>query len=144
MTLKTGHRIAIDYGEKWFGLAITDALGLVASPVGTYEKEELITKLREISSEGEIAVIYFGLPLHLSGKEGASAGAARRAAMAIQELGIAPVRLVDERLSTKSATEDESMVKRYGIDAMAAVEILRFALEGERIQNRFFGSNIDD
>ena len=144
MTLKTGHRIAIDFGEKWFGLAISDVSGLVASPVGTYEKQELITKLKEISREGEMAVIYFGLPLHLSGKEGASAGAARAAAKSVQDLGIAPVRLVDERLSTKSATEDKSMVNRYGIDAMAAVEILRFALEGERIQKRFFGSDIDD
>lgn len=144
MTLKTGHRIAIDFGEKWFGLAISDVSGLVASPVGTYEMQELITKIKEISREGEMAVIYFGLPLHLSGKEGASAGAARAAAKAVQDLGIAPVRLVDERLSTKSATEDKSMVNRYGIDAMAAVEILRFALEGERIQKQFFGSDIDD
>lgn len=144
MTLKTGHRIAIDFGEKWFGLAISDVSGLVASPVGTYEMQELITKIKDISREGEMAVIYFGLPLHLSGKEGASAGAARVAAKAVQDLGIAPVRLVDERLSTKSATEDKSMVNRYGIDAMAAVEILRFALEGERIQKQFFGSDIDD
>lgn len=144
MTLKTGHRIAIDFGEKWFGLAISDVSGLVASPVGTYEKQELIAKLREISTEREMVVIYFGLPLHLSGNEGASSGAARAAAKAIQDLGIAPVRLVDERLSTKSAADDKSMVDRYGIDAMAAVEILRFALEGERIQKRFFGSDIDD
>lgn len=144
MSLKAGHRIAVDFGEKWFGLAISDPSGLVASPVGTFEIHDLIPKIREISKDAEISVIYVGLPLHLSGNEGSSSHAAREVARSLRDLGIAPVRLVDERLSTKSAAEDRSMVNRYGIDAVAAAEILRFALDGERIQGRVFGREIDD
>jgi len=51
---------------------------------------------------------------------------------------------VDERLSTSSASGEKSLVAKFGIDALAAVEILKFALEGERSQNRPFGSSLDD
>lgn len=144
MTLKAGHRIAIDYGEKWIGLAISDSSGLIASPVGTFAATDLQDELAKLAEQKSISTIYVGLPIHLSGDEGQSAIRARALASRLSQLNIAPVRLVDERLSTSSASGDKSLIAKFGIDALAAVEILKFALEGERSQNRPFGSSLDD
>jgi putative Holliday junction resolvase len=144
MTLETGHRIAIDYGEKWIGIAISDSSGLIASPVGSFAVTDLQEELSKLVEQKKISTIYVGLPIHLSGGEGESAGHARALARLISQLNIAPVRLVDERLSTSSASGDKSLIAKFGIDALAAVEILKFALEGERSQNRPFGSSLDD
>lgn len=144
MALKPGHRIAIDYGEKWIGIAMSDSSGLIASPVGTIAATDLDEELLKISEQNSISTIYVGLPIHLSGDEGLSASKARALAGRINLLNIAPVRLVDERLSTSSATSDKSLIAKFGIDALAAVEILKFALDGERSQEQPFGSQIDD
>ncbi|MFM8937918.1 MAG: Holliday junction resolvase RuvX [Actinomycetota bacterium] len=144
MTLKAGHRIAIDYGEKWIGIAISDSSGLIASPVGTFDATDLQEELARLADQKSISTIYVGLPIHLSGDEGQSAIHARALASRISQLNIAPVRLVDERLSTSSVSGDKSLIAKFGIDALAAVEILKFALEGERSQNRPFGSSLDD
>ncbi len=144
MVLRPGHRIAIDYGEKWIGIAMSDSSGLIASPVGTIAATELEEKLLKISEQNLISTIYIGLPLHLSGDEGQSASLARALADRINHLDIAPVRLVDERLSTTSASSDKSLIAKFGIDALAALEILKFALEGERLQDRPFGSQLND
>lgn len=144
MTLTAGHRIAIDYGEKWIGIAISDSSGLIASPVGTFAATDLQDELAKLADQKSISTIYVGLPIHLSGGEGQSAIHARALASRLSQLNIAPVRLVDERLSTSSASGDKSLIAKFGIDALAAVEILKFALEGERSQNRPFGSSLDD
>lgn len=144
MALKPGHRIAIDYGEKWIGIAMSDSSGLIASPVGTIAATDLEEELLKISEQNSISTIYVGLPIHLSGDEGLSASKARALAGRINLLNIAPVRLVDERLSTSSATSDKSLIAKFGIDALAAVEILKFALDGERSQEQPFGSQLDD
>jgi putative Holliday junction resolvase len=144
MPLKPGHRIAIDYGEKWIGIAMSDSSGLIASPVGTIAATDLEEELLKISEQNSISTIYVGLPIHLSGDEGLSASKARALAGRVNLLNIAPVRLVDERLSTSSATSDKSLIAKFGIDALAAVEILKFALDGERSQDQPFGSQLDD
>jgi putative Holliday junction resolvase len=144
MALKPGHRIAIDYGEKWIGIAMSDSSGLIASPVGTIAATDLEKELLKISEQNSISTIYVGLPIHLSGDEGLSASKARALAGRINLLNIAPVRLVDERLSTSSATSDKLLIAKFGIDALAAVEILKFALDGERSQEQPFGSQLDD
>jgi len=144
MTLQTGHRIAIDYGEKWIGIALSDSSGLIASPFGTFAATDLQEELIKLAEQKTISTIYVGLPIHLSGGEGESAVHAKALARLISQLNIAPVRLVDERLSTSSASGEKSLVAKFGIDALAAVEILKFALEGERSQNRPFGSSLDD
>lgn len=139
-----GRRIAIDFGDKWAGIAISDSSGLIASPYKSIPAEEVLNEINQIARDGEVAVIYIGLPLHLSGHEGASVEKARNFASQVAGLKIAPTRLVDERLSTKSASSDKGLISKYGIDALAATEILKFALDGERLQGDLFGKTLDE
>lgn len=143
MSLPVGRRVAIDLGVARSGIAISDKEGLFANPVGSFSDETLLSALNELAGEDGIVCIYIGLPKHLSGNEGSSAAFAREKAKIIAAAKIAQVRLVDERLSTKSAERETELVKRFGIDAVAAREILEFSLQGERSRGEFFGEKID-
>ena len=87
----------------------------------------------------EFKVIYIGLPKHLSGAEGESAKAARELAANLAKMFKIPISLVDERLTTRSASVDSEAVRKYGIDAVAAKEILELALAGEKSSKKIFG-----
>jgi putative Holliday junction resolvase len=82
--------------------------------------------------------VYVGLPLHLSGQEGPAAEAARRWADSLAERAEAPVRLIDERLSTVQAQRGlheagrTTRQSRSVIDSASAVIVLQSALDGER------------
>lgn len=143
MSLPIGRRVAVDLGPTRSGLAISDREGILAVPVGSFPDEILLQTLSEMALDDVIVQIYIGLPRHLSGSEGVSANMARAKAETIAKARIAPVRLVDERLTTKSAARDIEEVRRFGIDAVAAREILEFALQGERSSGEFFGEEID-
>lgn len=141
--LPSGRRLALDPGVERIGVAISDESGLLASPLLTIENSKLDEKLKSIIEESKIGVIYVGLPMHLSGVEGAAATAARDLARRIARNFKVKTSLVDERLTTKSAVENSEGVKRYGLDAMAACEILDFALNGEKKLGKIFGSVIE-
>jgi putative Holliday junction resolvase len=101
--------LAIDYGRKRIGLALSDELGATAQP------------------------IIVGHPLHMTGEAGEMAAEAASFAMRLsKELGI-ETELVDERLTTWEArqtmTETKSRRKGEPIDAIAAAVLLRDYLE---------------
>ena len=144
MSLPRGRRLAIDYGQVRSGIAISDLLGMFASPLETATTAALSQRVKELAGEFEIQTIYMGLPSHLSGNEGASAGLVRTFATSLKNLGIAPVFLVDERLSTKSANQSKELVEKFGIDAVAAAEILDLALAGERNSGKRFGEEVNE
>jgi len=104
----------------------------------------LLDRLLEIGSEYEISAIYLGLPAHLSGAEGESARLVREMARKIADIKVAPVYLVDERLSTKSAFQAKELVERFGVDAVAAAEILELSLSGERNSGKRFGEAMNE
>lgn len=143
MSLPSGRRIAVDVGTVRNGLAISDAIGLTANPVGSFTELGLLEKIREISNEEALGAIYIGLPLHLSGIEGESARLARALARQVAALGVAEVYFVDERLTSKSAESTARAVRDFDIDAFAAAEILSFALQGEKKLGTRFGSKWD-
>ena len=144
MSLPSGRRLAIDYGQVRSGIAISDINGLIATPLETISSSTLLDRLLEIRGEYEIAAIYLGLPAHLSGVEGESARLVREVAKKIAAIKVAPVYLVDERLSTKSAAKAKEIVERFGVDAVAAAEILDFSLSGERSSAQRFGEAVNE
>lgn len=141
---RPGVRLAVDVGEARVGVAATDPDALVPTPVMTLRRDPNrgsdLRMLTRIATDRQAAVIYVGLPISLSGEETLSTQKARDyGAELVQRLAeaqlSAEVRLVDERLSTVSASEKmrsagvQSHEQRDRIDQAAAVEILTHALE---------------
>jgi len=138
--MTSGVRLGVDVGTVRVGVAACDPSGLLASPVSTLRRDtHALTDIANIATLvadlGAVEVIV-GLPRSLSGKEGPAAVAARAYARQVAErVAPVPVRLVDERLSTVSATRalGESGVRgrerRAVIDQQAAVTFLQAALD---------------
>lgn len=134
--------LAIDYGRRRIGLAISDELGLTASPLTTIERKnrrEDFRRLRDIARQHKISFIIVGYPLHLAGHSGAMAEeAARFAARIRKELGL-PVELRDERLTSWEAAQISrgSTGRRRGktaTDSLAAAILLRAHLDEMQIR----------
>jgi putative Holliday junction resolvase len=130
--------LAIDYGRRRIGLAVSDELGITAMPVATLERknrQEDVRRLREIARKYKITLIIVGSPLHLAGHAGEMAQEASRFASRIKkELGL-PVELRDERLTSWEAeqTLKESagrQSKKTHLDSVAAAILLRDFLDG--------------
>lgn len=62
--------VAVDFGTKRVGLAMTDPLGMFPQPVGTFSPDDAIGKLEEVESVHRISAIVVGWPLTESGEEG--------------------------------------------------------------------------
>jgi putative Holliday junction resolvase len=142
--MRTGRRIAFDYGQVRIGVAASDLSGLIASPVSTLQATDpnLPLHLQSIFSEYEPLYIVIGEPKHLSGASNPSLIAARNFGDLIRTLTEIPVYFIDERMSTVSASKVlhgagfNSKESKSMIDAMAAVAILESALERERIAGK--------
>jgi putative Holliday junction resolvase len=137
--------LAIDYGRKRIGVALSDELGLTAQPLVTIvraNRRDDLRRLRQICRRHGVARILVGHPLHITGEAGEMAAeAARFAARLKKELRIM-VELVDERLTTWEAdqlmaeTNSSSRRKRIHIDDVAAAILLREYLNRQRTQPR--------
>lgn len=104
----TGVLLAVDYGRKRIGLAISDAMGLTVQPLATIEgksKVEELARLEQTARERGVTRIVVGLPLRLDGTEGSMAAEARRFARRLERALHLPVELVDERLTSWAARE---------------------------------------
>ena len=151
--LPSGRRLAIDFGDVRIGLAVSDTTALVASPLRTIQNrvDNVVALNQEITSivlDDAISVVYIGLPIHLSGGEGTSTEKVRHFAQELRSYigSHIEMRLVDERLSTKSAISQAKSIgkklTREDVDQMAAVAILEFALQWESSSGRLAGDEI--
>ena len=136
--------LAIDYGRKRIGLALSDELNLTAHPFSTLirvNRHKDLQRLREICRQNGVRHIVVGLPLHLTGQAGEMAEEVSRFATRLRkELGIS-VELLDERLTTweakQMATRTPSSLRRQGpFDHIAAAILLRDYLEGKHHQTQ--------
>ena len=133
--------LAIDYGRKRIGLALSDELGLTAQPLVTLlrtNRRNDLRRLREICRKHAVARILVGHPLHMTGESSPMAEEAALFAARLQkDLGIA-VELVDERLTsweaaqTMAEVKSSSRRKRAPIDDVAAAVLLRDYLEHKK------------
>ena len=130
--------LAIDYGRRRIGLALSDELGVTARPLATLQRVNRRSDLRrlsEICKEHGVGRVIVGHPLHMSGEAGEMAGEAARFAEKLKrETGI-ETELVDERLTSwqaeQMAGEIPSGKRRKGgsLDDVAAAILLREYLE---------------
>ncbi|MDF3288883.1 MULTISPECIES: Holliday junction resolvase RuvX [Streptomyces] len=151
--MRRGRRIAVDVGDARIGVASCDPDGLIATPVETVPGRDVQAARRRIAAiveEYEPLEVVIGLPRSLSGGEGPAAAKARDFATEFAKIITpVPVRLVDERMSTVTATHGlrASGVKakkgRSVVDQAAAVVILQSALETERVSGRPPGETVE-
>lgn len=129
--------LAIDYGRRKIGLALSDELGLTARPLATIPRVNRRTDLKrlgQICKENSVGRVIVGHPLHLSGEAGEMAAeAARFAGRLRKETGI-ETELVDERLTSWQAQQLAGEIfpkRRKGdpLDDLAAAILLREYLE---------------
>jgi putative pre-16S rRNA nuclease len=142
---KAARILAIDYGRKRIGLALSDELSLTAQPLATLvraNRRNDLRRLRDICRQHGVARILVGHPLHITGAAGEMADEAARFAARLEKgLGIA-VELVDERLTSWEADQlmaemkPSSRRKRTHRDDVAAAVLLREYLDRQRSQPR--------
>lgn len=149
--MRRGVRLGVDVGSVRVGVARSDPSGVLATPVETLQRDVRsssdVSRLAQLVLEWDVLEVVVGLPVSLSGHAGAAAEAARGYADAVaQAVAPVPVRLVDERLSTVSAT---SALRGAGVagrrhrgvvDQAAAVVILQSALDAEQASGHAPGS----
>ncbi|HEV2537942.1 MAG TPA: Holliday junction resolvase RuvX [Streptosporangiaceae bacterium] len=149
LPFRQGVRLAVDVGSVRIGVARSDPGGVLAVPLtvlrsgsGALAGQARAELARLTVAEGAIEVIV-GLPMSLSGREGAAAAGAREFASDLAgRLAPVPVRLVDERFTTTEAHSalrrggKDSRARRQIIDAAAAAILLQAALDTERATGR--------
>ncbi|HYB61212.1 MAG TPA: Holliday junction resolvase RuvX [Methylomirabilota bacterium] len=121
--------LAIDYGRKRWGLALSDVMGLISRPLATWNRTNRrrdLARLRELVRLHSVRRIVVGLPLQMDGTPSEMSEEASRFALRLRkELGL-PVELLDERLTSWEAGREVRRAGRSpGIDALAATVILR-------------------
>jgi putative Holliday junction resolvase len=120
-------------GSVRVGVAVSDPDGILATPVATLSRDAKagsdLDALAALVTEHEAVEVIVGHPRHLSGAAGAAYAASLRDRVTV------PVRLVDERLTTVSATRTlaergvRGKAQRAVVDQAAAVAILQSALD---------------
>jgi putative Holliday junction resolvase len=134
--------LAIDWGNKRLGLAVSDYSGSIANPIYSLERKgdradiEIVTM---VVKEYEVEKIIVGIPLEESGKRGKSAEKAFEFAEKLKEALDVPVEMVDERYSTLAAGKsllegDLSRKRRKKLrDGVAAAWFLQTYLDREKL-----------
>ena len=135
----TGRLLGLDIGGKRIGVAISDEMGLVASPVGMVPRgPNSGRQIRDHAERLGAVGLVIGLPVGMSGREGPQAAEVRAFVDEIApEIGL-PVQWWDERLTT--AIAERSLIaggarrdkRKQQIDAAAAAVILQGYLDRQR------------
>lgn len=129
-----GRILALDFGARRIGVAICDELRLAVRPLPALARanwKRTVRAIADLQQSFDVQMVVFGLPLRLDGTEGDAAAEARRLAHNLSlTLGL-PVRLQDERLTSRAAEErlrDEGFSGddiKQRVDSEAAAIILR-------------------
>jgi len=130
--------LGLDLGEKTIGLALSDRLLTVATPMETLKRGKFpadAARLDNIISEQQVGGLVVGLPLNLDGSDGPAAQSARAFGRNWATHSDIPLAFWDERLSTLAVTrtllDADATRRRRGevVDKMAAAYILQGALD---------------
>lgn len=131
--------VGLDLGEKTIGVAVSDGLWMVASPLETIRKTKFTDDARALiklmESRGAKGIV-IGLPVNMDGSEGPRAQSARAFARNLFRLQDFPIAFWDERLSSAAVNRmmiDEMDMTRGRraevVDKLAAAYILQGALD---------------
>lgn len=135
---RMGALAGLDLGTKTIGVAVSDGMRQVASPITTIRRDKFTTDaaaLLKIATDRGLSGLILGLPRNMDGSEGPRAQSTRAFARNLSRLTDLPIGYWDERLSTVAAErallEGDTSRKRRAevIDQVAAGYILQGALD---------------
>ncbi|MFH1857340.1 MAG: Holliday junction resolvase RuvX [Candidatus Omnitrophota bacterium] len=134
--------LGIDYGSRRVGLAVSDALGIVALGLETLaysgSLEELLREIQEAARRHQVEEYVVGLPLNMNGTKGGKAKEVEAFAESLKQATQLPVHLWDERLTTVLAERELSQFrlgprkKKRLLDRISAQVILQSYLDSRR------------
>jgi len=136
--------LALDFGSKNIGLAVSDELGVTAQGLPTLRrsnKRNDLDHLRRVIRQYGIYEMVMGLPLRMSGSEGIQSEKVQAFAEELRRKFKLPVHLFDERLTSVEANrllrETDMSIRRRAevVDQLAAVLILQSFLEFRKARN---------
>lgn len=136
---KSGALLGLDPGTKTIGVAVSDGLRMIATPIEVIPRgrklKPALERMFEIYDDRNCAAIVIGLPLNLDGSAGPRVQATKALVYNILQYRDVPLAFQDERLSSAEAERvmiaaDLSRARRAAsIDASAAAIILQTALD---------------
>jgi putative holliday junction resolvase len=138
MAQPNGRILAMDFGKRRIGLAISDGLGITAQPLPTYTRARIredIATLSKLARDRDVTLFVFGNPKYMSGDESRQSEAVKEFAERLSENSGIPVHFWDERLTSSQAHRllDESGFSREQrkgkVDQIAAALILEGYLQ---------------
>ncbi|MCY4594509.1 MAG: Holliday junction resolvase RuvX [Bryobacterales bacterium] len=129
--------MALDWGTRRIGIAVSDELGIAAHGLPTLERRNIqrdLDALTGVIRDRGIETVVVGNPLHLDGTESTSSKHASRFARRLAKHAGVSVRLWDERLTSWTAEEliPASSRDRGAIDRMAAILLLESYLAASK------------
>jgi putative Holliday junction resolvase len=138
--MSRGRVLGLDPGERRIGVALSDATGIIAQPhmVIDRRRQDLAATLRTLYEEHEVGTVVVGLPVSLSGEEGASARRARAFGAKVEDILGCQVVYQDERFTTVQAEDAlleagmRRVERREKRDKIAAALMLQAYLDAGR------------
>ena len=139
--MRPGRVLGIDAGERRVGVALSDELRLLASPLTVLDRSHglapVLDALVDVARDEGVTRMVVGLPLNADGTQGRQARRAQDFARVAERVIGVPVEMWDERLSTREAEEiaraqgqNMRRLRQNGrLDAIAAAVILQDYLD---------------
>ncbi|HNQ12446.1 MAG TPA: Holliday junction resolvase RuvX [Bacteroidia bacterium] len=133
-----GRILAIDYGKKRCGLAVTDPYKMIATALSSVETKQLFQFIETYIKKEQVETIVIGEPKHKDGMPADIMKDIVHFAGKLRNLfPLIPVQFMDERYTSKIATQTMIMagykkkdrMKKDNIDRISAVLILQSFLE---------------
>lgn len=146
-----GSRLAIDFGKVRVGIAVSEGDMNFSRPLVTLANDQCtLASILSLIQEFKPIEIYVGLPLNLKGDHTASTDAALEFAGELSGVTMTSIRMIDERLTTRSAQSQffasgkSTKESKSSIDAAAASLILEGAIALETKTGRIPGLAISE
>ncbi len=129
-----GRIVAIDYGTKRVGIATTDPLQMIASPLDTVHSKDVINFLKEYNAREEIEAFVVGMPKNLQNEDTNATIHVKQFVVVLKKtFPEKEVHLMDERFTSKMAlqamitggTKKKDRAKKENLDKISATIILQ-------------------
>lgn len=139
----SGRIVGLDPGERRIGVALSDPLGIIASPLTVLDRRagDILEALRAILTANDVSVVVIGLPVGLDGEEGEAAERARTLGRQVEEECKVDVRFFDERFTSVIAeaalleADTPRRERRATRDKVAAAIMLQGYLDAHRTES---------